>query len=99
MYYGDGKKKTAGLNELRDLDVLLTTPHMNMPEYLLANMKIHRLCVDEAHLLHGSTTASKFGALLQYQAPPPRGFHNQAKGPLLLPALSLLAHPDSSPAV
>ena len=31
MYYGDGKKKTAGLNELRDLDVLLTTPHMNMP--------------------------------------------------------------------
>ena len=56
------------------MDVLLTTPHMKMPQYLLENMKVHRLCVDEAHLLGGdSTTAQKLGTLAQYQAPPPRG--------------------------
>ena len=45
---------------------------MPMPPHLLANMRAHRLVVDEAHLLSGtgggSTTASKLGALSQYQA-------------------------------
>jgi hypothetical protein len=69
MYYGDGKKKTQGLSELRSVDVLLTTPHMSMPAHLLSNMRAHRLVIDEAHLLAaGSTTAQKLGSLSLYQA-------------------------------
>ena len=70
MYYGDNKKKSEGLKALRSMDVLLTTPHMSMPDGLLRNMRVHRLVVDEAHLLaeSGSTTHSKLGTLSQYQA-------------------------------
>ena len=67
-YYGDGKKKNDGLANLRTMDVLITTPHMAMPPLLLANMHIHRLVIDEAHLLSaGSTTAQKVGALSKYK--------------------------------
>ena len=70
MYYGDNKKKSEGLKALRSMDVLLTTPHMSMPDGLLRNMRVHRLVVDESHLLaeSGSTTHSKLGTLSQYQA-------------------------------
>jgi hypothetical protein len=44
-FYGNGKKKEAGLKALRSMDVLITTPHMNMPSHLLDNMHIHRLVV------------------------------------------------------
>jgi superfamily II DNA or RNA helicase len=69
MFYGDGKKKTAGLAQLRDVDVLLTTPHMALPPYFLANVRAHRLVVDEAHLLGdpNSTTTQKLNYLSQYQ--------------------------------
>ena len=70
QYYANGANKKQGLAELRDVDILLTTPHMSFPPYLIRNMRFHRLVVDEAHLLaqSSSTTASKLGALSEYQA-------------------------------
>ena len=47
----------------------LTTPYMQMPANLLAHMRVHRLVVDEAHLLgtQSSSASSKVGWLSQYQ--------------------------------
>jgi hypothetical protein len=56
-FYGNGKKKEAGLKALRSMDVLITTPHMNMPACLLDNMHIHRLVV-RARLPHAPSRAA-----------------------------------------
>ena len=68
-YYGDGKKKSQALASLRDVDVLIATPHAALPENFLDRVTAHRLVIDEAHLLTGgSTTASKLGTLSHYRA-------------------------------
>ena len=57
------------LANLREMDVLITTPHMILPNGLERKMSVHRLVMDEAHLLtKGSTTHSKLGHLQKYIA-------------------------------
>ena len=69
MFYNDAKKKAAALKGLREADILITTPHMILPNDLAHKMSIHRMIIDESHLLaHGSTTHSKLGALQAYKA-------------------------------
>lgn len=69
VFYNDAKAKAKALAELRDADVLITTPHMTLPYGLATKMRVHRLIVDEAHLLaRGSTTHSKLAALKRYDA-------------------------------
>jgi hypothetical protein len=42
---------------------------MNIGEAFLARVRLHRLVLDEAHLLNpGSSTAQKLGSLMRYQA-------------------------------
>lgn len=87
-YYASTKNKNLAIEALRDADVLITTPHMNMGEAFLARVRLHRLVVDEAHLLYrGSTTAQKLQALCRFQArrAPPR--------PLPSPPSLSLSHP------
>ena len=68
-YYASSKNKSKAIEALRDADVLITTPHMNIGEAFLARVRLHRLVLDEAHLLNpGSTTAQKLGSLMRYQA-------------------------------
>ena len=68
-YYASSKNKRKAIEALRDADVLITTPHMNIGEAFLARVRLHRLVLDEAHLLNpGSTTAQKLGSLMRYQA-------------------------------
>ena len=70
-WYGTGNRKDAALQQLRDVDVLITTPHMNFPHELQAAVKFHRIVVDESHLLDAekavSTIPSKLEALLRFQ--------------------------------
>ena len=55
-FYATAANKEAALRNLRACDILLTTPHMinyakGLPKRLLAKMRVHRLVVDEAHLM------------------------------------------------
>jgi len=55
-FYGSGANKEAALRGLRTADVLLTTPHMlgyvsGLPKRMLRHMRVHRLVVDECHLM------------------------------------------------
>jgi hypothetical protein len=69
VFYNDAKAKATALAELRDADVLITTPHMALPHGIATKMRVHRLIMDEAHLLaKGSTTHSKIGTLKGYSA-------------------------------
>lgn len=68
VFYGTKAAKDAAMRELRETDVLITTPHQNMGDAFLANVRPHRLVIDEAHLLEdGSTTACKLSALQRYK--------------------------------
>ena len=65
MLYNSHKAKA--LRELKSLDVLITTPHMGIPDYL--GGRIHRLILDESHLYeHGSgdSMSGKRDHLLQW---------------------------------
>ena len=71
MYYAltEQKKKNV-VKHLRDFDVVITTPHIKMPEPIVQNVKFHRLVIDEAHLLDWSgagTMGGKVDSLLRYQ--------------------------------
>ena len=70
QWYNDLRKKETALEELRDADVLITTPHMILPYDLQKKISFHRLIMDESHLLaSGSgTTSGKLNALQGYQA-------------------------------
>ena len=55
-FYGSSSNKEAALQGLRSADVLLTTPHMlgyvsGLPKRMLRHMRVHRLVVDESHLM------------------------------------------------
>ena len=55
-FYATAANKEAALRNLRQCDILLTTPHMlayakGLPRRMLRKMKVHRLIVDEAHLM------------------------------------------------
>ena len=69
-YGGAAKDKQKTLNELRSIDVLVTTPHMVMPSGFKQNVRTHRLIIDEAHLLddRSSSTSSKASALARYKS-------------------------------
>ena len=70
VFYSDAAKKAKALQELREADVLITTPHMVLPHGLAKKISVHRLIMDEAHLLaKGSSTHAKAAALRQYIAP------------------------------
>ena len=68
-YFGSSQNKAAAWRRLRQCDVLLMTPHMvtsaNMPDALLQRMRVHRLVVDESHLLAEASMGSKLLSLLQ----------------------------------
>ena len=66
-YYKSRENHEKALRNLRTADVILTTPHQNLPAALIKNMHVHRLVLDEAHLLsdRSSTTSSKLSALRQ----------------------------------
>lgn len=64
-YYGDGKKKGEALKRLRELDVLITTPHMLMPQHFLENVSAHRLVTS-------ATRASHQRSSLPFPSPLPR---------------------------
>ena len=64
-----GKKRDQAFEKLRDYDVLLTTPHITMPPAVVANVRFHRMVVDEAHLLEVSgvgTMGGKADTLMKY---------------------------------
>ena len=55
-FYASAANKEAALRHLRTADVLLTTPHMigyvsGLPKRMLRHMRVHRLVVDESHLI------------------------------------------------
>ena len=64
-YYKSRENHEKALRNLRTADVILTTPHQNLPAALTKNMHVHRLVLDEAHLLSdtSSTTSNKLSAL------------------------------------
>eukprot|EP00900_Chrysochromulina_parva_P017403 jgi/Chrpa1/25664/Chrysochromulina_OHIO_Genome00026479-RA len=66
-YYKSRENHEKALRNLRTADVILTTPHQSLPAALIKNMHVHRLVLDEAHLLsdRSSTTSSKLSALRQ----------------------------------
>jgi len=66
-YYKSRENHEKALRNLRTADVILTTPHQNLPAALIKNMHVHRLVLDEAHLLsdNSSTTSNKLSALRQ----------------------------------
>ena len=73
MYYASKEKKAKALQRLRQADVLLTTPHMlgnsqAITETMLRHLHVHRLVLDEAHLLAEGTTQSKLSSLLSVRA-------------------------------
>ena len=71
MYYNlTLQKKKNVVTNLRDYDVIVTTPHLKLPEPIVQNVKFHRLVVDESHLLEQSgvgTMSGKADALIKYQ--------------------------------
>ena len=77
MYYNltQQKKKNVVLN-LRDYDVIVTTPHLKLPAPIVQNVKFHRLVIDESHLLErggAGTMAGKADSLIKYQVRPLKG--------------------------
>ena len=42
-YYATKENKARALRRLRQCDVLVTTPHMIWPEFLLENIEVRRL--------------------------------------------------------
>ena len=45
MYYALNKAKRVNVvTNLRDYDVVITTPHISMPEPIVQNVKFHALC-------------------------------------------------------
>ena len=77
MYYNlTQQKKKNVVTNLRDYDVIVTTPHLKLPEPIVQNVKFHRLVIDESHLLEQSGVGSMSGkadALIKYQVRPLRG--------------------------
>ena len=57
LYQGAGQGRAAALRNLEQVDVLITTPHAKWPVELGENssMHIHRLIIDESHLLGGKS--------------------------------------------
>jgi len=76
MYYNLtlAKKKNV-VAHLREYDVIVTTPHIKLPQPILRNVKFHRLVVDESHLLEQSgagTMSGRADALIEYQVRRPK---------------------------
>ena len=46
-YGGNAKAKAQALKDLRKIDVLITTPHMTLPDCLQDNMRAHRNPADD----------------------------------------------------
>ena len=72
MFYASSAAKKQALAKLRTCDILLTTPHMigvstGLTSTLISKMRVHRLVVDEAHLLDKSSMGSKLGSLRAIQ--------------------------------
>ena len=71
MYYNlTQQKKKNVVTNLRDYDVVVTTPHLKLPEPIVQNVKFHRLVVDESHLLEQSgagTMSGQADSLTKYQ--------------------------------
>ena len=71
MFFGSSALKRQAMLGLRECDVLLTTPHMignahhGWGATLLGAMQVHRVVVDEAHLLATASMGSKLLALRQ----------------------------------
>ena len=71
MFFGSTELKRQAMQGLRECDVLLTTPHMignshhGWGSTLLGAMTVHRVVVDEAHLLATSSMGSKLLSLQQ----------------------------------
>ena len=71
MFFGSTALKRQAMQGLRECDVLLTTPHMignshhGWGSTLLGAMTVHRVVVDEAHLLATSSMGSKLLSLQQ----------------------------------
>ena len=57
LYQGAGEGRAAALANLGQVDVLITTPHAKWPAELCGDTqkRIHRLIVDESHLLGGKS--------------------------------------------
>ena len=77
MYYNlTQQKKKNVVTNLRDYDVIVTTPHLKLPEPIVQNVKFHRLVIDESHLLEqggAGTMSGKSDALIKYQVRPLKG--------------------------
>lgn len=76
MYYNLtlAKKKNV-VAHLREYDVIVTTPHIKLPQPILRNVKFHRLVVDESHLLEqngAGTMSGRADALIEYQVRRPK---------------------------
>ena len=76
MYYNLtlAKKKNV-VAHLREYDVIVTTPHIKLPQPILRNVKFHRLVVDESHLLEQSgagTMSGRTDTLIEYQVCRPK---------------------------
>ena len=71
MFFGSTALKRQAMQGLRECDVLLTTPHMIGNSHhgwgyaLLGAMTVHRVVVDEAHLLATASMGSKLLSLQQ----------------------------------
>ena len=71
LYQGAGEGRAAALANLSQVDVLITTPHAKWPAELCsetATKRIHRLVVDESHLLGGKSWKAQQGKLLRVPA-------------------------------
>ena len=90
-YFASTAKKRAAMQGLRECDVLLTTPHMlgngqGLSSVVLASMQVHRVVVDEAHLLASASMGTKLHSLLEIRSRPIRGLHpRRADLPATLP--------------
>ena len=71
MYYNlTLQKKKNVVTNLRDYDLIVTTPHLKLPAQIVQNVKFHRLVIDESHLLEQSgagTMGGQTDALIKYQ--------------------------------
>ena len=71
LYQGAGEGRAAALANLSEVDVLITTPHAKWPAELCSDTgtkHIHRLIVDESHLLGGKSWKAQQGKLLRVPA-------------------------------
>jgi hypothetical protein len=73
MYYGLKQTKKDDITKaLREYDVIVTTPHMQLPRPVARNVRFHRIVVDESHLLNegqkgAGSMAQKIFKLMQYE--------------------------------